>query len=56
MGESSLENTVGKGGIANCLLRAISPIPTVFSKHLCGRHVKTRACIGKGQIHFPNMA
>ena len=32
----------------NCLLRAISPFPTVFSKHLYCRQVKTRACLGKG--------
>ena len=32
----------------NCLLRAISPIPTLFSKELYCRHVKTRACLGKG--------
>ena len=28
----------------NCLLQAISPFPTVFSKDLYCRHVKTRAC------------
>ena len=32
----------------NCLLRAISPFPTVFSKELNCRPVKTRACLGKG--------
>ena len=32
----------------NCSLRAISPFPTVFSKDLCCRHVKTRACLRKG--------
>ena len=32
----------------NCSLRAISPFPTVFSKGLYCRHVKTRACLGKG--------
>ena len=32
----------------NCLLQAISPFPTVFSKDLYSRHVKTRACFGKG--------
>ena len=32
----------------NCSLRAISPFPTVFSKDLYCRHVKTRACLGKG--------
>ena len=25
-----------------------SPFPTVFSKDLFGRHVKHRACLGKG--------
>ena len=40
-----IENTVGKGEIARYeqfLLFA------VFSKDLHGRHVKTRACLGKG--------
>ena len=32
----------------NCSLRAISPFPTVFSKDFYCRHVKTRACLGKG--------
>ena len=32
----------------NCLSQAISPFPTVFSKDLYSRHVKTRACLGKG--------
>ena len=32
----------------NCSLRAISPFPTVFSKDLFCRPVKTRACLGKG--------
>ena len=32
----------------NCSSRAISPFPTVFSKDLNSRHVKTRACLGKG--------
>ena len=32
----------------NCLLRFISPFPTVFSKGLYWRHIKTRACLGKG--------
>ena len=32
----------------NCLLQAISPFPTVFSKDLYYKHVKTRACLGKG--------
>ena len=29
-------------------LQVISPFPTVFSKDLYCRHVKTRACLGKG--------
>ena len=32
----------------NCSLQAISPFPTTFSKDLYCRHVKTRACLGKG--------
>ena len=47
-----VENTVGKGEI--CLLRAIPPFPTAFSKNLYCRHVKTWACLGKGinRQHF----
>ena len=37
-----VENTVGKGEIAR------APFPTVFSKYLKGRHIKTRTCMGKG--------
>ena len=33
----------------NCSLRAIPPFPTVFSKDLFCRQVKTRVCLGKGQ-------
>ena len=29
-----------------------SPIPTVFSKDLYCRHIKTRAYLGKGLSHF----
>ena len=32
----------------NCLLIAISPFPTMFSKDLYCRLVRTRACLGKG--------
>ena len=32
----------------NCSLRAISPFPTMFSIDLYCRHVKTKACLGKG--------
>ena len=32
----------------NCSSRAISSFPTVFSKDLYCRHVKTRTCVGKG--------
>ena len=35
----------GKRG--NCLLRAISPSSTLFSKVFYCRHVKTKACLGK---------
>ena len=38
-----------KGKRRNCSLRAISPLPTVFSKDSYCRHVKTRASMGKGQ-------
>ena len=31
----------------NCALRAISPFPTVISKDLHSRHVKTKVCLGK---------
>ena len=41
-----VENTVGKGEIAH--YEQFSPFPTVFSKDLYCRHVKTRACLGKG--------
>ena len=41
-----VENTVGKGEIAP--KRAISHFPTMFSKDFHCRHVKTRACLGKG--------
>ena len=41
-----VENTGEKR--RNCSLRAISPFPTVFSKDLFCKHVKTRACLGKG--------
>ena len=37
-----VENT---GKKRNCLLQAISPFPTVFSKDLFCRQVKTRACL-----------
>ena len=34
----------------NCSFRAISPFPTVFSKDLYCRHVKTTACLGKDEL------
>ena len=40
-----LENTVGKGEIARYEQLLLFP---VFSKDLYCRHVKTRACLGKG--------
>ena len=36
------------GKSRNCSSRAISPFPAMFSKDLYCRHVKTRACLGKG--------
>ena len=44
----SIENDVGK--IINCLLQAISPFPTVFSKDLSCRNIKSRACLGQDQL------
>ena len=38
----------------NCSLGAISPFLTVFSKDLYCRHLKPRACLGKGYITFSN--
>ena len=36
----------------NCSIQAISPFPTVFSKDLYCRHVKTRSCLGKDKASF----
>ena len=41
-----VENTAGKGEIAR--YEQFCPFPTVFSKDFYCRHVKTRACLGKG--------
>ena len=38
----------------NLMLRTISPFPTVFSKDLYGRYVKTRGCLGKGERQNTN--
>ena len=49
MAESSpnrVENTVGKG--ENTRYEQFLRFPTVFSKDLYCRHVKTRAYVGKG--------
>ena len=35
------------GKMRNCLLRAISPFPTVFSNDFHMRHVKTQGLFGK---------
>ena len=45
-----VENTVGKEEIIHYeqFLLFLSLFPTVFSKGLYCRHVKTRACLGKG--------
>ena len=40
------ENMVGKGEIAR--YEQFFLFPTVFSKEFYCRHVKTRACLGKG--------
>ena len=44
------------GKRTNCSLRAIFPFPTLFSKDLYCRHVKTRACLGKGQVIIEHSA
>ena len=36
------------GKSRNCSLRAVSSFPTVFSKDLYCRHIKTRACLERG--------
>ena len=41
-----IENTVGKGEIDH--YEKFLLFPPVFSKDLYCRHVKTRACLGKG--------
>ena len=44
-----IENTVGKGEIAHYEQFLLFPqFPTVFSKDLYCRQVKTRHCLGKG--------
>ena len=46
-----VENTVGKGEIAHyeqCFQKTFTPFPAVFSKDLHYKHVKIRACLGKG--------
>ena len=48
-----VENTVGKGEIARSEQFFI--FPTVFSKDLHCRHVKTRACLGTYVNHQPCM-
>ena len=40
--------TMGKGEIAHC--KQFLLFLTVFSKYLYCRHVKTRACLGKGLL------
>ena len=42
-----VENTMEKR--RSCSSRAVSPFPTVFSKDLYCRHIKTRACLGLGK-------
>ena len=45
--QKRVENIVGKGEIAH------SPFHTLFLKDLYSRHIKTRACLGKGQANLP---
>ena len=47
-----VENRKQRGKRRNCSLRAIAPFPTVFSKELCCRLIKVRACLGKGKHFF----
>ena len=41
-----VENTAGKGEIARYAV-SNSPFPTLFSKDLYCRHLKTRVCLGE---------
>ena len=43
-----IENTLGKGEIAH--YEQFLLFPTVFFKDFYCRHVKTRACLGKGEV------
>ena len=45
-----VENTGGKR--KSCSLRAIAPLPSVFSKDFYCRYVNTRACLGKGEPFY----
>ena len=56
MAKSSKRGRKHCGKKRNCSLRAISPFPAVFSKDLYCRHVKTRACMGKGLPHLKSSA
>ena len=49
MAESTPKGIKHCGKRRNCLLQAISPFPTVFSKDLYCRQVKTRACLEKSR-------
>ena len=48
LAESSPNGRKHCGKRRNCSLRAISSFPTVLSKDYYCRHVKSRACLGKG--------
>ena len=48
MVESFLNSYKQCGKRGNCSLQVISPFPKVFSEDLYCRHLKTRACLGKG--------
>ena len=45
------ENIAGKGENAT-MVPAFSPFPTMFLKGFLFRVVKTRDCLGKGQVGF----
>ena len=45
-----VKNTVEKGEITR--YEQFFPVPTVFSKDLYSRHVKTRAYLGKGDLNL----
>ena len=51
MAESSLKRVENTGKSKNCLLRAITPFPTVFQLN-CTANIKNRGLFGKGLSIF----